>query len=81
MSNKLRYASPVKGLSKINLLCKQNSSRIMNDKLPYAKEIRSLIKRRKRKGQIRQSIYITEYLLCECEWLLVQKEKSEATSL
>ena len=29
MSNKLRYASPVKRLSKINLLCKQKSSRIM----------------------------------------------------
>ena len=28
MSNKLRYASPVKRLSKINLLCKQKSSRI-----------------------------------------------------
>ena len=27
-SNKLRYASPVKRLSKINLLCKQKSSRI-----------------------------------------------------
>ena len=30
MSNKLRYASPVEGLSKINLLCKQKSSRIKN---------------------------------------------------
>ena len=29
MSKKLRYASPVKGLSKINLLCKQKSNRIM----------------------------------------------------
>ena len=28
MSNKLRYASPVKRLSEINLLCKQKSSRI-----------------------------------------------------
>ena len=28
MSNKLRYASPVKRLSKINLLCKQKSIRI-----------------------------------------------------
>ena len=28
MSNKIRYASPVKRLSKINLLCKQKSSKL-----------------------------------------------------
>ena len=31
MSNKLRYASPPDRLSKINLLCKQRSSRIIAD--------------------------------------------------
>ena len=34
MSNKLRYASPVKRLSKINLLCKQKSSRIIKYIIP-----------------------------------------------
>ena len=34
MSNKLCYASPVKRLSKINLKCKQKSSRISNKNLP-----------------------------------------------
>ena len=32
MSNKLRYALPVEQLSKINLLCKQMSSRIKEKK-------------------------------------------------
>ena len=35
MSNKLRYASPVKRLSKINLLCKQKSSRIKEENVLY----------------------------------------------
>ena len=38
MSNKLRYASPVKCLSKINLLCKQKSSRIRIEILPELSE-------------------------------------------
>ena len=48
MSNKLRYASPPERLSKINLLCKQKSSRINNitllvgnDSLVYTVSVRS----------------------------------------
>ena len=37
MSNKLHYASPVKRLSKIYLLCKQKSSRINDVYLQHAK--------------------------------------------
>ena len=43
MSNKLRYASPVKRLSKINLLCKQKSSRIIRNIL-FAKLLKVLLK-------------------------------------
>ena len=42
MSNKLRYASPVKPLSKINLLCKQKKSRIMNFEQALDEHIQSI---------------------------------------
>ena len=49
MSNKLRYTSPVKRLSKINLLCKQKSSRVKDENISY-------------KGSVIESVNYYKYL-------------------